>query len=243
MNNNIGIIYICTGKYRVFLDRYIDTCEEFFLKKSNKKYFIFCDQEVDSILSSKKISYQYIFQEKLPFPLPTLKRFHMINSIEEKYKDLDYLFFTNANMIFEKAILEEEIFPSDEDNGLCAVLHPGYYNSNNVNSFPYERNLMSSACIDYNFGKKYYQGCFFGGKKTAFLKMSRELQENIDYDLSNNFIAVWWDESHSNKYFAHTSPRALLPSYSYPEDWSLNLERKIVQLNKEKFGGHEEMRK
>lgn len=240
--DKIGMIYICTGKYKMFLDKYLETCNKHFLPNHNKKYFIFCDTLIDDIADKYKVEYEYIYQEKLPFPMPTLKRFHMINSIKEKYKNIDFLFFTNANMIFVENIYPNEVLPTKEDNWLVSVIHPGYLN-NNVNSFPYERNINSSACIDFEFGKKYYQGCFFGGRKNEFLKMSKELQKNIDYDLSINVMAVWHDESHTNKYFAHTPPKNISPSYSYPEDWSLNLPKKIVQLNKERLGGHSYMRK
>lgn len=242
--NNIGIIYICTGKYKIFLKKYIETCEKYFLPNCHKKYFIFCDTAIDEIINSFNVNYEYIFQEKLPFPLPTLKRFHMINSIKHRYENIDYLFFTNANMEFVDTIITEEILPTEENNFLVSVEHPGYFNNiNNVDSYPYERDLKSSACIQYGYGKKYYQGCFFGGRKKEFLAMSDELQNNIEYDLSINFMAKWHDESHTNKYFAHTPPKTISPSYAYPETWDLNIPKKIIQIDKNKYGGHEEMRK
>ena len=40
----------------------------------------------------------------------------------------------------------------------------------------------------------------FGGKTIDFLKMSDLLEKNIDIDEKNNYIAIWHDESHLNKY-------------------------------------------
>jgi len=239
----IGMIYICTGKYKIFLENYLKSCEKNFLLDCEKKYFIFCDSDIDEIVKKYNINYEYIFQEKLPFPFPTLKRFHMINSIKEKYKDINYIFFTNANMIFNENTLKEEILPNYEDNFLVSVEHPGYFNQNNCNNFPYERKMMSSAFIEYGYGKKYYQGCFFGGRKQEFLNMSEELEKNINYDLNNNYIAIWHDESHTNKYFLHTPPKTISPSYAYPENWNMNISKKIIQLDKNNYGGHDEMRK
>lgn len=240
--NDVAMIYICTGKYSVFLDNYLQTCEKYFLPNSNKKYYIFSDTDISDIAKKNNVNFKFIYQEKLPFPLPTLKRFHMINSIKQELINNDYIIFTNANMIFCETVLEQEIIPSEEHNFLFAVEHPGYYNKYDVNLFPYERDLKSSACIDHGFGKKYYQGCFFGGRVKEFLEMSAELQHNIDYDLQIGHMAIWHDESHTNKYFAHMPPRSISPSYSYPEDWDLKLSKKIVQLNKERLGGHSFMR-
>jgi histo-blood group ABO system transferase len=67
----------------------------------------------------------------------------------------------------------------------------------------------------------------------------------IETDLQKNFIAVWHDESHLNRFFIdHLPTKILSPSYCYPENaqnyraiW--HLKRKLVALDK----NHNEVRK
>ena len=65
------------------------------------------------------------------------------------------------------------------------------------------------------------------------------LQNNIDKDLIKEYIAIWHDESHLNRYFINNPPKKLSPSYCYPESWNLPFERKILALDK----NHSELRK
>jgi len=152
---------------------------------------------------------------------------------------LDYIYFCNANLIINE-IINENIFP-DLDYNMVGVNHPGQYNISN-NDFTYERNPLSLAYIPYGEGKYYYQGCLFGGTKDAFLKMSKQLQENIEKDSSNNIIAIWHDESHLNNYFYNNPPKVLDPSYANPEAFYIPFDRKIIQLDKNKLGGHDFLR-
>ena len=163
----------------------------------------------------------------------------MINSITSKTNHLDYMFFCNANLIINE-LIDENVLP-DLGQEMIGVNHPGQYKSLNT-EFTYERNENSSAYIPLGEGKYYYQGCFFGGTKDTFFKMSKELQNNIDIDLSKDIIAVWHDESHLNKYFLNNPPKTLDPSYANPEAFYIPFNKKIIQLDKNKLGGHDFLR-
>ena len=82
----IGFALFCTGKYRMFLDGYIKTCEEKFLKNSHKKYFIFTDEEV---VLDEGIDYQWIPLQKMGWPYDTLRRYATINKHKEIFNDMD----------------------------------------------------------------------------------------------------------------------------------------------------------
>lgn len=233
---NIGIIYICTGKYIQFLEDFLTSAENNFLPNHKKEYFIFTDAEFDNPDPNK---FHIIKQEKLGWPYDTLNRFHMINKISSNLESIDYIYFCNANLIINKTI-DENIFP-DSGQDMIGVNHPGQYQQNNT-EFTYDRNPDSLACISLGEGKYYYQGCLFGGTKDAFLKMSKQLQENIDIDLSKNVIALWHDESHLNKYFLDNPPKTLDPSYANPEAFYIPFDKKIIQLDKNKLGGHDFLR-
>lgn len=233
----IGIVYICTGKYIQFLEDFLSTAEVNFLPNHKKEYFIFTDSQLDNPDPNK---FHIISQEKLGWPYDTLNRFHIINNnIGSEINHIDYIYFCNANLIINEPI-DENILPNLEYN-MVGVNHPGQYKLSNT-EFTYERNPNSLAYIPLGEGKYYYQGCLFGGTKDAFLKMSKELQKNIDIDLSKDIIALWHDESHLNNYFYKFPPKTLDPSYANPEAFYIPFEKKIIQLDKNKLGGHDFLR-
>jgi hypothetical protein len=163
----------------------------------------------------------------------------MINRIESKANHIDYIYFCNANLLINEPV-DETILPNNE-NEMVGVNHPGQYMLSNT-EFTYERNPDSLAYIPLGEGKYYYQGCFFGGTKNAFLEMSKQLQKNIDEDLSKDIIAVWHDESHLNRYFLDNPPKLLDPSYSNPEAFYVPFPKRIIQIDKSKLGGQDFLR-
>jgi hypothetical protein len=234
----IAYVFTATGKYSKFIDELVTSGIKNFFPNDESKFIVFTDSEPKDY-GDKVI---YVYQEKLGWPLDTLKRYHLINSIQNLLSDFDYILYGNANMIFLEEITNEILPTGEEDNGLCAVVHPSYYKTHKT-MFTYERNPNSTAFVDHHKeGDTYYQGCFFGGKTKEFLKMSKILQDKIQIDLDNNFIAVWWDESHMNKYFIDVKPKPIHPGYSYPENDSIPYDKKILQLNKHNHGGHDKLR-
>lgn len=247
----IGIIFIATGKYYRFAQGLVESFEEYFLNNHTKEYYIFTDNESPSFLRS---NVKYIKKLKEEWPYDSLRRFKSIYENRDEFKNLDYLFFCNANM---KAVdyVNEEIIPKD-DVKFSAVVHPGYY-LDSVNTLPYERNPNSLAYIPGGSGKHYYQGCFYGGRSDSFIEMCRVLSNNVEIDLERGIIASVNDESHTNRYFLDVSVLPINPTYSYPEqvlsseaEYSdcpsyVDLSRKkpkIIQLDKRKFGGHDYLR-
>lgn len=164
------------------------------------------------------------------FPMATLKRYFCFDLHKEILSKMDYLFYCDADMRFVSAV-GDEILPELSSNGLVGTVHPGFFNKNRQ-EFTYENRKESTAYIDPKDGKIYFAGGFNGGTSEAFLKMSEQLKNNIEIDLSNEIISRWHDESHTNKYFIEHQPKILSPSYCYPESWSLPFEKKILALDK-----------
>lgn len=226
----IGILYICTGKYALFWPTFFKSMEIFFLPNFEKHYFVFTDQSI-SIMGDH---IHVIEQRHLGWPFDTLLRFHMFYSIRDSLKELDYLFFLNANMLCV-ALIDESIVPKKEK--LMGVLHPGFYNRPR-SFFTYEKNPRSLAYIPYHKGSYYYMGGFSGGETKAYLKLSRTLASRIEQDLKKEVVALWHDESHLNRYLLHRRVLKLNPAYGYPEKWNLPFEKKIVIRDKRVYGGH-----
>lgn len=225
----IAILYICTGKYNQFFSGFYESCEKYFMKGiAEVEYFVFTD---DTTLTQAE-NVHLIYKECQGFPLDSLFRFDMFLQIREELTAFDYTFFFNANMLFVASV-GEELLPKEE--GLCALLHPGYYNKSSY-LFPYERNKKSTAYIPplkhcYN----YYMGSLNGGKTSEYLKLVEECSKNTHADYDKGLIAMVHDESHLNKYLSTHKCLKLPPMYGYPEGWHLPFAVKIVIRDKVKL--------
>lgn len=234
---NIGILYICTGKYDKFFKGFYESCERNFLTDSKKIYYVWTDSYSEIFEKPNVVKFE---QPKLGWPYDTMMRYSMFNKRESRLVENDYLFFFNANMIVDK-IIGEEIIPQEENSFLVGVEHPGFYKSH-PNRFPYERNPNSSLYVPYGNGKNYFQGCFNGGRTDIFLQMSKTLEEKINEDMSSDIIPIWHDESAINWYYKDKDILVLDSGYAYPETLKIPFDKKIIQLDKNKLGGHKLLR-
>lgn len=228
----IGILYICTGAYSVFWKDFFDTFEQNFLPNIEKHYFVFTDaEEIYMEDECERVKRYYL--ETQPWPLVTLLRFHTFLSIEDELKEMDYLMFSNSNMICENKVLVEEFLPREEKGEtLSFTEHPGYKDSK-MKNVPFDRNPNCTAYIPYNCGEHYVIGAMFAGESKAFLTMSRTLRDRINEDLKKNVIAKWHDESQINRYIVGRTIRLLSPSYCYPWGMKVEYQRKISAVSKQ----------
>ena len=232
MKTVIGILYICTGPYHLFWKDFYNTFEKKFLPNTEKIYFVFTDAEKIYGEGDKKIKIYKIKNQ--PWPLITLLRFNTFLTVENELKKCDYVMFSNANIICNKVISEEEFLPrKSKCEDILVTYHPGYYKKNPIN-FPYDRNSKSLAYIPWNWGKVYVIGAMFGGTSKAFIKMSKILSRNIEEDLKKNIIAKWHDESHLNRYILEKdNVRILSPEYCYPYGMNVTYDKKISAVSKQ----------
>ncbi len=233
----IAYIFTATGKYSNFIDELVVSGTKNFFPKEQVEFIVFTD---DKSYIGKYPNLRVVHQNKLGWPFDTLMRFHFMDNIKDSL-DHDYLFFGNANMSFYSEVAYE-VLPLDTHNYLVGSAHP-MQNQQPKERFSYERSKSSLAYVPFGGeGDCYYQGCFFGGRRDAFSTMVSELKRRVQVDLDNEVIAVWHDESHMNRYFIDNKPKTLHPGYVYPQDIPINYEKKIIQLNKHNFGGHEFLR-
>src|SRR3990167_9684788 len=211
----------------------------------NKKKEV--DDLVRGVIELRK-SVKIFPTEPVEWPLPTLLRYNLFLQQEEELKDFDYLFYIDVDMRITDWIGEEIL-----GEGLTAAQHPMYALKRNLYP-PYEPNPESTAFIPRpgrtveEDGKKrfeplYYAGGFQGGKTEDFIKAMKVMRKNIERDFNKNYIAVWNDESHWNRYLFDNLPAIVLsPSYIYPDSlipdyyvkqvWGRNYSPKIMTLTK-----------
>lgn len=198
----IGLLIVATGKYRVYLNDLIRTSDVFFLKNHEVEYFIFTDDLIN--LESNRTINSIIIEHK-PWPFPTLLRYKHFTSNEDKFKNFDYLYYVDSDMIFEN-IVGDEIF-----SDVTCVVHPWFVGNRGTP----ENNPKSLAFLSDKINFQYMAGAFFGGTKSCMLNMFRFISNQIDIDYSRGIIAKWHDESHSNKFFILYSTKVLTPEYCY----------------------------
>lgn len=229
----IGIYYLCTGPYVLFWEDFFTTFEKNFLPSTEKHYYVFTDS--DSVYAQDQCDRIHTYKlSKLPWPLVTLFRFDTFLSVREEVADCDYLMFSNANVVCENMVTEEEFLPDiSKGQELAFTAHPGYYRAKKYR-VPYDRNKDCLAYIPYNQGGNYVIGAMFCGTKDAFLNMSEVLKCRIEEDLKKNVIARWHDESHINRFIVGKDDYKLLsPAYCYPVGFDLPVERKICGVSKQ----------
>ena len=206
------------------------------MQEHEKTFFYFTDFPEDF----PKDVFQFKIERK-GFPGDTLLRYHYFAAAKEMLSQVDVLYYLDVDMLIVDQV-GNEILPTAEKS-LIGTAHPGFYN-NYTPSAPLgspESRKESTAYIDASEHRPcYWAGGFNGGTSAEFLRMSETIRDNIDADYNRDLIALWHDESHLNRYLVSNQEqvKTLLPSYCYPESWSLDYPKKILALDKD----HERIR-
>jgi histo-blood group ABO system transferase len=227
---NVGLLIVATGKYITFVSPLIKSARTHFCANHQVTYFVFTDGQLSQEPDIVKIE-----QKKLGWPYDTMMRIAMYHEQRDLLQNMDYIFAVDADMLFVDTVGDEIL--SDR----VATLHPGYVGRRGT----YEYRKQCTAYVKPNEGLYYFAGGFNGGSKDEFLKMVKEITENIYKDLEHGIIALWHDESHINRYFIDNPPTQILsPSYCYSMNLAatqgkiLPYQKRLIALDK----NHEEYR-
>lgn len=248
---NQGMLFKREGsKYWVESARPMTDMDVLMFYETTKNILLLSFSDLDAALKDVNI----IDTEPVQWPAPTLMRYHLFLNEEERLKDYDYIFYMDADMRVVTKISDEIL-----GEGLTAAEHP-MYSLRKEYIPPYEPNKNSKAYIPRlgnvlidekgkpRFKPYYLAGGFQGGVAGQFIEAMKVMKDVIDKDFNNNYVAVWNDESHWNKYiFEHANPIdghptiVLDPSYIYPDSlikeyyeplWGRSYEPKIITLTK-----------
>lgn len=235
----IAVLYVCTGRYKVFWKDFYRTSENFLFKNQTKKYFIFTDDLFYFIRYFRNVKLTKIKKEN--WPNNTLYRFRYFLKRKKMLSKYDLIYFFNANCLFVENIAED-IMPNNEKE-LVGVKHPGFYDKM-LTDFTYERNKNSSAYIPFGEGNYYFMGGVNGGFAKPYIDMCETLNKNINEDFKNKIVAIWHDESYLNHYYFKNSGKVkiLNPDYGFPEGWGIPFCPKIIIRDKHSYGGHDYLR-
>jgi histo-blood group ABO system transferase len=213
---NIALVTIATNKYIEFIEPLYKSVKEFFLTNHNVDMFCFTDKNTPEGIIR-------IEQKHIPFPYPTLLRYHIFMKQYDLLKKYDAVYYCDADMIFVDKVGNEVL------SDLTATLHPGFIDDT-IAFYSYQRNPISVAFIPLDQGEHYYCGGFNGGFR--YLDMCRELEKLIDLDLKRNICAIHHDESYLNRFLLDIKPTCILsPEYCYPDVANIFLTEKLAQHN------------
>lgn len=214
----VGLLVMATGKYIRFIDALLDSADNYFCKNHDVTYFVFTDGDL-----SPRENLVIVPQEQLGWPYDTMMRFAIYHKHKNRLAEFDYLFSCDADMLFADHV-DSEMF-----GDRVGTLQPNYL----FDAKPYERNPLSTACINRGEGSHYFAGGFYGANCDEFIKLTKEITDNICIDLARGYIAINNDESHLNRYFIDHKPTVILsPSYCHFENWQSPYPKKLVALVK-----------
>lgn len=236
----IGILYIAIGRYEFFWKSFYESSERYFMQEYSREYFVFTDA-VSLFGEEENEHIHRIHQADMGWPNNTMKRFYLFLTIREQFKEIDYLFFFNANMEFV-APVGMDILPDEKGNGLVGALH-SWHTDYPRWGYPYERRSESTAYIPYLKGKHYFQGSLIGGTTKAFLQLCEVCDCWLEKDRVKNIIPIWHDESIVNRYFVDNPPKVLDCRYNYCEIKAFPIEKKILYKDKTRYFSFGEMKR
>jgi histo-blood group ABO system transferase len=158
------------------------------------------------------------------WPNATLMRYHLFLSEQAWLAKYDHIFYLDIDMIVVGKVGDEILA-----DGITATIHASYARVPKSFWTP-EENIRSTACLSKDEIRKYYTGCFIGGKRSHFATMCETLARCIDIDNEIGFIATWHDESHLNRYL-YDHPPALELGDDF-NAWYRTATTKIGRVNK-----------
>ena len=218
----IGILYIATGKYDIFVPQLLEGINKYFLPNHEKIIYPFTDKGVGFNVPTMR------------FPYPTLYRYRWFTQYAAAIEG-DVLYYLDVDMSVV-AEVGDEILP--DETGLVATRHPGFWNGGWGDHGTDKR---SEAYVPISQRRGYYAGGFQGGTREAYLSAAAEMAQAISKDERKNVMAHWHDESFWNKYLTTHPFKEISPSYCYPEaEWAKGMpfDKKIIALDK----NHKEIR-
>ncbi|XP_074871262.1 histo-blood group ABO system transferase-like [Carettochelys insculpta] len=228
-NVTTGLAVFAIKKYVVFLKKFLETAEMYFMVGHKVNYYIFTDRPQDvpevALREGRKVVVLQI-QNYSRWQEICLRRMEVMNHFSQQLfiNEVSYLVSADIDMRFNDEVGVEIL------SDLFGTIHPGFYAAER-RSFTYERRPASQAYVPHDEGDFYYAGAFFGGTVKEIYKLTKKCHEGIMMDKKNGIEAVWQEESHLNKYFIYHKPtKVLSPEYV----WDDNLGRPNI-LRKRRF--------
>lgn len=204
----VGILLIATNSYMEFVPKLLQDIQEKFLKNHDITVFLHTNHEAPPIENIVAIPVEHN-----PWPHMTLDRYAIFWHNRAHYKDMDYLFYIDADTYLHAEVGEEILNP------LTAVISFSYENRLVDHRNILEPNSESTAYVKPGESFIYCIGGFQGGERDTFLEACRHISCQILKDLRKSVMARFHDESHWSRYVNDNISKVVkLPlHYAFPE--------------------------
>uniref|UniRef100_A0A674J3I0 Histo-blood group ABO system transferase 1-like n=1 Tax=Terrapene triunguis TaxID=2587831 RepID=A0A674J3I0_9SAUR len=216
-NVTVGLTVFAIKKYTVFLNKFLETAETYFMVGHRVNYYIFTDrpEEVPKVPLKEGRNVVVLQVQNYPrWQEISMRRMELINSFSQQrfINEVSYLVCVDVDMRFNDQVGVEIL------SNLFGTLHPHFYAAERQ-SFTYERRPASQAYVPRDEGDFYYAGGFFGGTVMEVYKLTKKCHEAMMVDKAKGIEAIWQDESYLNKYFVYYKPTKILsPEYLWDDD-------------------------
>ncbi|XP_068106019.1 histo-blood group ABO system transferase-like [Hyperolius riggenbachi] len=212
MDVRVGLTAFAIKKYVMFLPKFIESAEKFFMVGHKVNYYIFTDR-VKEVSNFTLAEGRRVVTLEVPayerWQDVTMRRMEMIRdySMNRFTNEVDYLVCVDVDMVFLDDVGVEIL------SNVFGTLHPGFFGALRK-EFTYERRPQSTAYIAFDAGDFYYAGGNFGGVIEEVIKLTNFCHNAMLEDKQKNVEALWHDESYLNKYFLFYKPTKILsPEY------------------------------
>ncbi|XP_075995049.1 globoside alpha-1,3-N-acetylgalactosaminyltransferase 1-like isoform X2 [Genypterus blacodes] len=212
-----GLLVLVVGTYAQHVRRFLWSAEANFLPGRTVTYYVLTDNP-RSLDPPVQLGPGRALQVVPIAELPGWERLaqRRMTLLAEAIRDpirteVDYVFCADVDQEFVAPVGEEIL------GELVATLHPELYGMPR-NTFPYENDESSSACVDEDEGDYYYTSELYGGSVAEMHSLTRACSILILQDHANGVSARGLEESYLNRYLVNHRPTCVLsPEYSWWE--------------------------
>ncbi|XP_017373068.1 globoside alpha-1,3-N-acetylgalactosaminyltransferase 1 isoform X1 [Cebus imitator] len=215
-NLTIGVTVFAVGKYTHFVQCFLESAEEFFMRGYRVHYYIFTDNPAaiprvplgpHRLLGTIPIQGHSHWEEISMRWMETISQ----HIAKRAHREVDYLFCLDVDMVFWNPWGPETL------GDLVAAIHPGYY-AILCQQFPYQRRRVSAAFVADSEGDFYYGGAVSRGQVARVYEFTGSCHMAILADKANGIVAAWQEESHLNHHFITNKPsKVLSPEYLWDD--------------------------
>ncbi|XP_003470763.2 globoside alpha-1,3-N-acetylgalactosaminyltransferase 1 [Cavia porcellus] len=230
LNLSIGVTVFAVGKYTRFVQHFLESAEEFFMRGFQVHYYVFTHDPAAIprvLLGPRRLLdiipiHGYTHWEEI-----SMRRMEAISRhiAKKAHQEVDYLFCLDVDMVFHNPWGPETL------GDLVAAIHPGYFTVSR-RQFPYERRQISTAFVAENEGDFYYGGAVFGGRVANVYEFTRGCHMAILADKANGIMAAWQEESHLNRrLITHKPSKVLSPEYLWDDRKPVPSSLKLIRFS------------
>lgn len=190
----LTIYYIATNAYKDGFRHFMKNIHLFF-PHFKKEVVILSDglQELNGT-EVNGVNYKTFYISHFCWPIVALFK---CKYILDHFSDSDFICYFNANLQANPDFKNWDMFEFDKMN---LSYHAMNGNVDNFIMMPLAKDNANSRSYIGNIKYEYIQSAFLFGPNKIFKKMCEDVVKMTEYDLRNNIIPKWHDESYINKW-------------------------------------------